>query len=67
MAGARQAGAPDFRSVELPRDMDLLVIARRDARAWIESSPTLSGPGEAVLRRRLMKAHGGGLGAAGTG
>jgi ATP-dependent DNA helicase RecG len=67
MAGARQAGAPDFRSVELPRDMDLLVMARRDAREWIERSPTLSGPGEQLLRRRLLKAHGAGLGLAGTG
>jgi hypothetical protein len=33
-------------------------MARRDAAAWIERSPRLSEPAEAVLRRRLLKAHG---------
>lgn len=62
--GARQAGAAPFRLAEFPRDTDLLMLARRDASAWIARSPTLSGPGEELLRQRLMKAHAASLGLA---
>lgn len=62
--GARQAGAHALRVAELPRDTDLLMLARRDAAAWIERSPTLSSPDESTLKRRLFKAFGQDMGLA---
>jgi len=44
------------------RDRELLVMARRDAGAWIERSPELRGPGEDLLRKRLLRQHGKWLG-----
>lgn len=60
--GWRQAGAPALRVADLMRDRDLLALARRDAEAWIERSPNLGSPEEALLRKRLLKAHGPWLG-----
>ena len=60
--GARQSGAAPFRLAEFPRDMDLLLMARRDAIAWIERSPTLDREEERLTRARLMKLHGASLG-----
>ncbi len=56
--GLRQAGAPPLRVADLMLDRELLAMARRDAQAWIERSPRLDAPEEALLRRRLFKAHG---------
>jgi ATP-dependent DNA helicase RecG len=60
--GARQSGAPPFLVAKLPDDLRLLQLARRDARAWIEENPTLEGERDALLRKRLIKAHGKWLG-----
>ncbi|MCZ6611393.1 MAG: ATP-dependent DNA helicase RecG [Planctomycetota bacterium] len=60
--GARQSGLAPFRVAQLPRDLDLLQMARRDAKDWIASNPTLGGQRDALLRRRLLKAHGQALG-----
>ena len=60
--GARQSGVPPFRVAEMPRDLDLLRLARRDAVRWIKSNPTLGGERDALLKRRLLKAHGEALG-----
>ncbi len=60
--GARQSGLAPFLVAELPRDLALLQMARRDARAWIEENPTLAGERDALLKRRLLKAHGEALG-----
>ena len=60
--GQRQAGAPPFKVADLMRDRELLVMARRDAGAWIERSPELRGPGEDLLRKRLLRLHGKWLG-----
>jgi ATP-dependent DNA helicase RecG len=60
--GSRQSGIAPFKVADLVADRELLAMARRDAAAWIEQSPTLSGPDEQVLRRRLLKAHGEDLG-----
>ncbi|MCH8152067.1 MAG: ATP-dependent DNA helicase RecG [Planctomycetes bacterium] len=60
--GARQSGLAPFRVAQLPRDLDLLQMARRDAKDWIASNPTLDGQRDALLRRRLLKAHGQALG-----
>jgi ATP-dependent DNA helicase RecG len=60
--GARQSGIAPFRVARLPRDTDLLRLARRDAIAWVKANPTLAGPRDALLRERLLKAHGKALG-----
>ncbi|MDX2115060.1 MAG: ATP-dependent DNA helicase RecG [Planctomycetota bacterium] len=60
--GIRQAGAAPFRISQFPRDMDLLMLARRDATAWIDRSPLLAADPEKLLRSRLLKAHGESLG-----
>ncbi len=65
--GIRQSGMPPFKVADLNRDMDLLLMARRDAGVWIEASPKLDEPGEAVVRRRMLKSHGLWLGLADVG
>jgi ATP-dependent DNA helicase RecG len=60
--GARQSGLAPFRVVELPRDLELLRLARRDARAWIAENPALAGDRDKILKQRLLKAHGKALG-----
>jgi ATP-dependent DNA helicase RecG len=60
--GARQSGVPPFRIAVIPRDLELLALARRDAEAWIEEDPLLTQPPHTLLRRRLLKAHGQWLG-----
>lgn len=62
--GTRQSGAAPFRLAEFPRDMELLLMARRDAGVWIDRSPILSDHSEKLLRSRLMKAFGEALGLA---
>jgi hypothetical protein len=42
--------------------MELLALARRDAADWIERDPLLTQPEHALLRTRLLKAHGQWLG-----
>ncbi|MEO1008196.1 MAG: ATP-dependent DNA helicase RecG [Planctomycetota bacterium] len=65
--GSRQSGALPFKVADLVRDADLLELARRDAVAWIERSPTLSRGEDAVLRRRVMRTVGDWLGLADVG
>jgi ATP-dependent DNA helicase RecG len=60
--GARQSGLPPFAVADLARDQELLRLARRDARAWIERDPTLADPAHQALRRKLMRTYGGALG-----
>ncbi len=60
--GTRQSGAASLKVADLMADRELLAMARRDARAWIERSPTLSKPEEAVLLRRLLQKYGHALG-----
>ncbi len=57
LAGARQSGAPAMRIADLLNDMPLLALARRDAKDWLERSPRLDRPEEALLARRLEKAQ----------
>jgi ATP-dependent DNA helicase RecG len=56
--GTRQSGAAPLKVADLARDLQLLRMARKDAEAWIERSPDLDGPDDALIKRRLMKAHG---------
>ncbi|UCD73916.1 MAG: ATP-dependent DNA helicase RecG [Phycisphaerales bacterium] len=60
--GAKQSGLAPFRVAELPRDMELLRMARRDAAEWIAENPTLAGERDALLKKRLLKTHGEALG-----
>ena len=60
--GARQAGDAPFQMAEFPRDTDLLLMARRDARAWVERSPDLSREEDRLLRARVQRAHGSDIG-----
>jgi len=60
--GTKQSGLPPFRSAEFPRDVKLLAMARRDAEQWIDASPALDRPDEALLRKRLLKQYGQSLG-----
>jgi ATP-dependent DNA helicase RecG len=56
--GAAQAGLPPFRVAELPRDLALLRLARGDAARWVKENPTLAGPRDALLKRRLIETYG---------
>jgi len=67
LLGARQSGLPPFRVADLTRDLALLAMARRDAAAWIDRSPRLDRPEDALARRRLMKQYGHALGIADVG
>jgi ATP-dependent DNA helicase RecG len=60
--GTRQSGGAPMKVADFGRDLDLLRMALKDAKDWIERSPTLCEPHETVLRRRLLKAHGEHLG-----
>lgn len=60
--GTRQSGVPPFKVADPLRDAELLNIARRDAAEWIALNPTLAGPEDALVRRRLIRVHGPWLG-----
>lgn len=60
--GQRQSGLPPFLIADLMRDLALLKEARADAAAWIERSPNLAAPEEAILRSKLMGLYGEALG-----
>ena len=58
--GAKQSGIAPFKVARLPRDFDLLRLARRNAVEWIKHDPTLQN--SPLLRSRLLHAHGEKLG-----
>jgi ATP-dependent DNA helicase RecG len=60
--GTRQSGASPLKVADLMRDRELLAMARRDAREWVERSPMLAKPEERTLLRRLLKQYGETLG-----
>jgi ATP-dependent DNA helicase RecG len=62
--GSRQAGLPPFKVADLSTDLDLLRLARRDAKDWIDRDADLSAPEHRLLRRKLMHSYGGALGLA---
>lgn len=65
--GLKQSGLPPFKVADLMRDRELLALARRDAAAWIDRSPSLAMPEEKTLLRRLMKTYGNALALADVG
>ncbi|MDP7008738.1 MAG: ATP-dependent DNA helicase RecG [Phycisphaerales bacterium] len=58
--GSKQSGIPPFTTARLPRDLELLRMARREAIKWIEQDPTLAN--SELLRKRLLKKYGESLG-----
>ena len=60
--GSRQSGLPPFKVADLAQDLDLLRLARRDAKEWIERDPDLALPEHRTIRRKLMRAFGEALG-----
>ncbi len=60
--GTRQSGLPPFQVADLTKDLPLLAMARRDASGWIDRSPGLQQPEEALLKSRLLKRYGKDLG-----
>ena len=50
MLGLRQAGATDYRVIDLSRHADLLAIAKKDATAVVEADSDLAGPRGQALR-----------------
>ena len=62
MLGTRQSGAPPLRTARIPDDMDLLKLARRDARAIVEQDPSLSDEKWHRLRKLLIREYGETLG-----
>jgi ATP-dependent DNA helicase RecG len=67
LLGVRQSGMPPFKVADLTRDLDLLTLARRDAAAVAAEDPLLAMSGRGLLKRRLLKAHGGWLELGGVG
>jgi len=60
--GTRQSGMAPLRVADPIHDTELLMLARRDAAAWIDAAPELDRPSDSIVRRRLLKAHGPWLG-----
>ncbi|MFP4144876.1 MAG: ATP-dependent DNA helicase RecG [Phycisphaeraceae bacterium] len=60
--GTRQSGLPPLRVAEVPKDMDLLMLARRDAGAIIENDPLLASDEHRTLRKILLHQYGEALG-----
>jgi len=63
--GTRQHGLPDLKVADILRDIDELMIARREAFRLVERDPELGAPEHAALREavdRLFAAAGGTLG-----
>ena len=58
--GAKQSGIPPFVVARLPRDFDLLRLARDIASKWIVRDPHITE--SSLLKARLYKAHGKALG-----
>ncbi|MEM6855453.1 MAG: helicase-related protein, partial [Planctomycetota bacterium] len=60
--GTRQSGLPPMKQANIPDDLDLLQLAKRDAKAMIESDPELSAAEHEKLRKVLMLQYGPALG-----
>ncbi|RMF21784.1 MAG: ATP-dependent DNA helicase RecG [Deltaproteobacteria bacterium] len=56
--GTRQAGIPAFRAANLVRDAELLDLAHREARAWLERDPRLERPESKELKRVIERRWG---------
>ncbi|HEY3303268.1 MAG TPA: ATP-dependent DNA helicase RecG [Candidatus Binatia bacterium] len=61
MLGTRQAGLADFRLANLLRDASVLLDARQEALAWLETDPHLARPESRALKAVLKHRWGGRL------
>ena len=52
--GTKQSGIPEFRAADLLRDVDTLLLARREAIALIRRDPTLEEPAHRTTRAVLI-------------
>ncbi|MBN1882285.1 MAG: ATP-dependent DNA helicase RecG [Deltaproteobacteria bacterium] len=52
--GTRQSGLPAFRAAHLIRDIETLLLARREAEALLKKDPTLTDPAHKITREVLM-------------
>jgi ATP-dependent DNA helicase RecG len=59
--GTRQSGLPAFRTVDLIRDYQTLLLARKEAERLIEEDPKLADPAHRITREVLMDRLGGRL------
>ena len=53
LLGTKQSGFPEFRIADLATQVDLLQVARDDAKRIIEQDPELTGPRGPALRTLL--------------
>ena len=60
--GTRQHGLPPLRVARIPEDMELLLLARRDAADMIEADPELTADHHVAVRRVLLREYGEALG-----
>jgi len=56
--GTRQSGLPPLRVANIPEDMELLQLAKRDAQELIDNDPFLTTEAHKPLRRVLMQQYG---------
>ncbi len=56
--GTQQSGLPPLRVAQIPDDMELLQMARRDARQLVEADPKLAKAEHELMRKRLVKQYG---------
>jgi ATP-dependent DNA helicase RecG len=52
--GTRQSGLGDFRLVNLARDVQLMIEARKEAQAWLERDPHLKRKESAAMKKILL-------------
>jgi ATP-dependent DNA helicase RecG len=60
--GTRQSGMPPLRTALIPKDLDLLTLARRDAQAIIDRDWQLADPGHKLLQKVVHQQYGEALG-----
>lgn len=60
--GTKQAGMSTFRVAKLPKHMDLVRLARRDAEALVQEDPGLSHEDHKLLKKVLWQQYGESLG-----
>ncbi len=60
--GTRQSGLPPLRVANIPEDMELLQLAKRDAQTLIDTDPFLTSDKHKPLRRVLMQQYGEAMG-----
>ena len=60
--GTRQHGLPPLRVARIPDDLELLQLARRDARMIIDEDPKLADPSRQLLRKILLQQFGDSIG-----